>query len=386
MTPINSLKFYEGILRRVKENIKVFFPGLIISFFTFLFLFLCLELGLRVLKIQSDNFIKQDPVLGWVHMPDKEGYSISKEFKVKRRVNKDGFIGPDYNYDKDSDTYRVVIAGDSLTEAFQIKESDTFAALAERSVNNLDLDKKVEIMNMGIAGVGTKKEIYILENNGLKFDPDLLILAFFAGNDFYDNMTENINPEAKFTRWREFKNNIKLFFRNHSTAWRFILRQKSRNKLLNFLKKEKNLTTNLGGTPLLGATYIGNTNADPLFKEVYSDDVRKMIDMTQKLLLEFKKLAEREKKNHLVLILPSAAQVYLNGSEGFYPERINEVLKKYFESESIKYIDLLPDLKNQYKMRPEELLYFPIDGHPNENFHRIVAEKLADYLNELVTK
>ena len=88
----------------------------------------------------------------------------------------------------------------------------------------------------------------------------------------------------------------------------------------------------------------------------------------------------------MVLILPSAAQVYLNGNDGFYPERINEVLKKYFESESIKYIDLFPDLKNQYKMRPEELLYFPIDGHPNENFHRIVAGKLADYLNELVTK
>lgn len=357
----------------IKEKTKALFSGLAISMFTFLLLFFCLELGLRVLKIQSDNFIKQDPVLGWVHMPGKEGYSIGKEFKVKRRVNRDGFIGPDYNYAKDQETYRVVIAGDSLTEAFQIKESDTFAALAEGNVNHLNSGKKIEIMNMGIAGVGTKKEIYILENKGLKFDPDLLILAFFAGNDFYDNMTENINLEAQFTEWREFKNNVKLFFRNHSTAWRFILRQKSRNKFLNFLKKEKKLTAN------------DNTNTDSLLQEVYSDDAKKMIDTTQKLLLEFKKLAERKKKNHLVLILPSATQVYLNKSGSFYPEKVNEVLKKYFESEHINYIDLLSDLKNWHKMNPEELLYFPIDGHPNENFNRIAAEKLADYINKLIS-
>ena len=358
----------------IKEKIRALLGGLIISLFTFLLLFLCLELGLRVLKIQSDNFIKQDPVLGWVHAPNKEGYSISREFKVKRRINKDGFIGPDYSYAKDSEVYRVVIAGDSLTEAFQIKESDTFAALTERNVNNSDPSKKVEILNMGIAGVGTKKESYVLENKGLKFNPDMLILAFFVGNDFSDNMTENINTEGQFTEWREFKNNIKLFLRNHSVAWRFFLRQKSKNKLPRFFKKEKSLTTD------------DNINTAPLSQKAYSDYEKKMIDTTQKLLLEFKKLAEKEEKEHLVLILPSAAQVYLDESEGFYPEKINKTLKKYFELHRINYIDLLPDLKNRHKMNSEEPLYFPIDGHPNENFHRIVAEKLADYLNKLITQ
>lgn len=361
-------------MTQIKEKFKTLIPGVIVSVFSFLILFMLLELSLRVLKIQSDNFIKQDPVLGWTHLANKEGYSVSKEFRVKRRLNKDGFIGRDFSYIKKEDTYRIVIAGDSLTEGFQVNEADTYSALIESKINNAGLDKKVEVLNMGVAGYGTQKELYVIEKKGLKFDPDLLIMAFFIGNDFTDNVSENIDRKAKFTAFQEFENNIKLFLRNHSAAWRFILQQKSRNKFFNYFKNRNN------------STVQNSITIDPLSEREYSKETQKMINRSKELLLSFKKLADENKKDHLVLILPSAGQIYSKGDDNFYVEKINEVLKDYFQSQKIKYVDLLPEFKNYYKLKPKTPLYLPIDGHPSKNGHLVISERVVDYLKKLLNK
>jgi len=174
--------------------------------------------------------------------------------------------------------------------------------------------------------------------------------------------------------FQEFKNDVKLFVRNHSVAWRFILRQKSRNKLLNYFKNRNNSTVQKSGM------------IDPLSQKEYSKETQEMVNRSEGLLLSFKKLADENKKDHLVLILPSAGQIYSEGDDNFYVEKINEVLKDYFKSQKIKYIDLLPELKNYYKLKSEILLYLPIDGHLSENGHFVISEGVVDYLKKLLNK
>src|SRR3989344_9459388 len=110
-------------------NIKKILMGPTIACCTFVFLFILSEIVVRTLGTESDNLIMQDPVLGWVHVPNKKGYSRSKEFSVKVRINKDGFIGRDYDYEKPENTTRIVTIGDSLTEAFQVPESNSYSYL-----------------------------------------------------------------------------------------------------------------------------------------------------------------------------------------------------------------------------------------------------------------
>lgn len=377
-------------MMQIRERLKFLLPKIAISIFAFLFIFVVLEVTLRILKIQSDNFIMQDAVLGWTHIPDKTGYSISQEFKVKRRINKDGFIGRNYDYFKNPGIYRMVVAGDSMTEAFQMEESKTYSALIESKSADF-LGKKVEALNMGMAGIGTQKETYILETKGLKFDPDLLVMAFFVGNDFYDNTKEKVNLGAEFTEFRKLKNNIKLFFRSNSAVWRFILNKKSKNIFLKSINSKNN--------PAAAA----NTAVDPVFLEEYSTETQDMVQNTEELLLKFKNTADRAGKDNLVLILPSASQVYPHtitnevknrpkGDHSFGvgvnfdkkpdsdPEKINKILGDFFKVEKINYIDLLPDFKNSYKLNPDKPLYFPVDGHMNERAHSIVADKVLNYL------
>ena len=43
------------------------------------------------------------------------------------------------------------------------------------------------MINLGVGGFGTLQELLVLEQEGLRFDPDLVILAFYFGNDVANN-------------------------------------------------------------------------------------------------------------------------------------------------------------------------------------------------------
>ena len=48
-----------------------------------------------------------------------------------------------------------------------------------------------EVFNAGISGFSTAEELLFLENEGIKYKPDFVVLAFFA-NDYGDNYSRKI--------------------------------------------------------------------------------------------------------------------------------------------------------------------------------------------------
>ena len=275
-------------------NIKKILIGPIVASITFISLFVLSEIVVRILGTESDNLIMQDPVFGWIHVPNKHGYSRSKEFSVKVRINKDGFIGRDYSYAKPENTVRILTIGDSLTEAFQVFEEESYSQLLENILKSDFKNTNFEVLNMGIAGYGTQREYYVLKDKGLKFDPDIVVLGFFTGNDFSDNMSENIDPNASFSKYRELKNQVKLFARNHFSIWRFILKKKSKNKVLAYLLNKNN------------TDMVNGINGEKSSRV----DIKKQLDRTTALVKNIEKLADGNGVSLVVAILPSAGQVY----------------------------------------------------------------------------
>lgn len=352
-------------------NIKKFLSGLIVTGVTFIFLLALSEILIRALGTESDNLIMQDPVLGWVHIPNKKGYSRNKEFAVRIRTNKDGFIGRDYSYSKPENTIRILTIGDSLTEAFQVSEEDSYSRLLENNLKNNFKDTAFEVLNMGIAGYGTQREYYVFKNVGLKFKPEIAILGFFTGNDFSDNMDENIDPGASFSKYREIKNRIKLFVRNHSVAWRFILRKKSKNKVLAYL-----LDKNVRNT---------NNKPDNDNGKDSQPDTKKLLDRSSVLIKNIQELADDNDMSLIVAILPSSGQAY-NESKDKNTDELQRGLISFLEKERINYVDLLPYFKNWAKINPDEKGYYALDGHPNAYGHSIIAEGIGEYLSEFLRK
>ncbi len=50
-----------------------------------------------------------------------------------------------------------------------------------------DTPLKIEIIGLGVTGYNTAQEMLVLENRMWKYQPDLVILAFFHGNDLVEN-------------------------------------------------------------------------------------------------------------------------------------------------------------------------------------------------------
>lgn len=78
-----------------------------------------------------------------------------------------------------------MVLGDSHTQGFEVRQDYTYSAILSKYLNSHGV--KAEVYNMGIAGFSTAEELIFLENEGVKYDPDIVILGFFA-NDLEDNI------------------------------------------------------------------------------------------------------------------------------------------------------------------------------------------------------
>jgi hypothetical protein len=118
--------------------------------------------------------------------PNLEYWHTSVEGSWKFTTNKQGYRSNyDFSYDKPPGVVRVIALGDSHTQGFEVRQDYTFSAIVEKYLSNNGY--KAQVFNMGISGFGTAEELVLLENEGIKYKPDYIILGF-CPNDFDDSV------------------------------------------------------------------------------------------------------------------------------------------------------------------------------------------------------
>jgi len=113
-----------------------------------------------------------DPDLGYEPVPD----AVGEAFRGYVKINSAGFRDDEYSLDKPEGTYRIVALGDSITFGMKFPIEDRFT---ERLEEHLRADgRAAEVLNLGVAGYDTLQEVLFLEKTGVRFDPDLVVVAF----------------------------------------------------------------------------------------------------------------------------------------------------------------------------------------------------------------
>lgn len=137
------------------------------------------------LTAASDLFERQN-------LANRAGWKRSSEFETYVRINSHGLRGPEVPYEKPADTFRVLVVGDSFTFGAQVNEEQTFVSrlqgyLRDR-VHRAGMDQsKIETINGGVDGWSTINELAWLKAEGVRYDPDLVLLMFYTGNDPGEN-------------------------------------------------------------------------------------------------------------------------------------------------------------------------------------------------------
>jgi lysophospholipase L1-like esterase len=147
------------------------------------------EAGLRLSGRKSTGLLfTADPLLGWSLRPGAGAWETG-EGVAWSRINRHGYRDRERNVTKSPGTYRVAVLGDSLTEARQVAMGETFTSVAESELKRRSClpAHDVEVLNFGVAGFGTAQELLLLQERVWPFDPDMVVLQVYTGNDIFNN-------------------------------------------------------------------------------------------------------------------------------------------------------------------------------------------------------
>jgi hypothetical protein len=152
---------------------------------------------LRLFGIGSDQMLRPDPVLGVRFIESKRGLNQGTCFRATVGVNSQGWRGAEFSPRKPDGVYRIVLLGDSYMAGMQVNDDEVFAAVLERELNAPARTRRVEVVNIGVPSWGTDQEYLALREIALAYQPDLVVVAFYAQNDVSDNHPKFVADPAR---------------------------------------------------------------------------------------------------------------------------------------------------------------------------------------------
>lgn len=175
------------IRTRVSHALALIFAGVVAAL-------ILAEIALRTAGLGTECLYTYAPHRGWKLNPGAAQLQTD-EGRALVRINREGFRGPDVPYHKRPHTLRIVVLGDSFTEAQQVPFSDTFSQVIQRRLAARcplrtatgRIYKRVQVLDFGVDGYGTAQELMTWRRHAFRYQPDIVILALFAGNDIRNN-------------------------------------------------------------------------------------------------------------------------------------------------------------------------------------------------------
>lgn len=305
------------------------------------------------------------PRLPYELVPGTDAYAWGAHVSV----NSAGFRDDEYPESK-GDRYRVVVIGDSITFGNDLREDQRFTEMLEADLAERYPDIPVDVLNLGVGGFDTVMEVAFLEQIGLRYDPDLVVVAFCV-NDVSDN-----SPNARY---------IRSLRAVQSPAYRLRTLQLVRVALDRVLLRLEHAARNSDlEAQASNLEYVDSPINNELLDELESfarsqigpDESQPLVwyrsrARLSKVAFAFNWLGSLAKENGfevLVSIVP-----YLDSNPGFLP--VYEVVEKLAEEE---HFSVLRVEDRFIENDPAKLRIRAEDGiHPNVEGHRLIAESLA---------
>lgn len=154
------------------------------------------EILLRFLPLPGLEFENHtwDDLIGVGYYPySRQIYTNSRGDYVNRQINRWGYLDKDYEAKREENVFRIGIFGDSYVEARQVPSESTFVRIIEKKLRG----HNVETLGFGIMGIGTVHEYLLSRREMKRFDPDMVVYAFFE-NDPVDNLKTLLRSEPRY--------------------------------------------------------------------------------------------------------------------------------------------------------------------------------------------
>ena len=300
---------------------------------------------------ERDRFWKYDSLLGWSHEPGQEGIFETPQFRTVVRINEKGLRDRQRSYERQNDSERILVLGDSFAWGYGVEESERFSQLLEEELG-------VEVINAGISGYSTDQELLWYKNEGIKYETDLVVLVM-AGNDVGDNeqqLVSTIYHKPKFVIEEG-----QLILTNYpvpktSPQGKIVYSLSQRSALAFFLVQRYFDLLALYGKTKIDSDYVSSPVAS-------INAEREPFKLTIALIDEIRNIAESRQAKFMIV---TTDQWWNYPSEETYKDFVIALQGEGFV---VLDVELMPGFD------PDKML-IPDDGHWNQSGHAFVAEKI----------
>jgi hypothetical protein len=318
------------------------------------------------------------PVLGWTQPRGRSFDAEAGGRRFRTSFNRLGFRDDEHTLEKPAGVRRIVVIGDSYCEALQVPLETTFFRQLEARLNARG-NERWETINLGVGDFGTTQEWIALTQYGLRYHPDLVILAFLPLNDLCNNSIELyatcLSPNDRYRPY---------FVEGAGGALALTSAQPVRNFLRSHLYTYALVENALGHLWPPARTDVAQPqrlqallgDQDPFVTGPFSDEphaaplIRRAWHVTDRVVERIAEDAQAGGARLLTVVMPSETQI--SGHD--WPEDLP------IDSPERRLTALLqprglPVVATSAEFRRQRAAVLPfVDGHPSAAGHHLVAE------------
>ncbi len=350
--------------------------------------------------------------LGWTGKPNYQGILEGSVFRQELKFNSLGMYDTEHLPEKAPNTFRILMLGDSMTQAVQVNEAETAHQVLEDNLNKQSNANSVyfEVLSGAVANWGTNQQLIYYREQGRSFQPDLVLLMFYFGNDLQDNLPGNVLTIEGFNCYTPYfavcngnldatpltyAPGINDRQNNCSPVWRLLVNTIGRlyqnSRLYQQLEPLiiRNRPRQLFGrdypNPFM-ALYLPNDEVE--LEQAWPVSQATIVQLQQEVEANGAQFAvalvSPELVVELMLYSPAVQENFVENNPqfaGVQVDRPNQRLAKFLNQQNIPFIDLTIPMV-EYQVANGTPLYLIGDGHWTVEGNRVSADILAHWLNQ----
>lgn len=320
----------------------------------------------QVMEPHPRGFYIADDKIGFRPASHRSGIITTYEWSVKVRTNSLGLRERELDQ-LPHHSRRILALGDSFTFGAGVEEKAAYPRLIEASLRKSGLP--LVVVNSGVSGYGTVQQVRWLVRIIGSVKPDVVLVGFFVGNDFYDNLALNKYQVIDGYLTSTLDHGTRLYL-----TQKLGISPELKIKLRTHLHLYPLLMN--AWTNLLILTGKADTESQyEIYRTDLTENIRNAVDVTRDAFIQLKQISSRMAIPVGVVIIPDARVASIISKRRNYNfARPGNILLDLGNKLGIPVLDLTPLFTDR------EDLYYPADGHWTREGHQLAADSIASWL------
>jgi hypothetical protein len=290
-----------------------------------------------------------------------------------------------------------MILGDSFVEGFTVAEEDTLSEQLSILLNQQDNLPPIEVINAGTASYTTGNETLYFESEGLRFEPDVVLLVFYVGNDVFENIRfENVEWEQAEPLTEDDLVNVYPSNPNQPIESEGPFLVQLRHKLRRSSLLVRYAMESARRLPIV-ARIAGKVSGNFAASEHHThnphppEEIETAWTTTQRTIERLARICDQHDIALMVVVWPEEPEFdddMWERRQLAYPATKDHVQtlpssrgSALLDDLSIQYFSLLPVMQSAWQESDRRnALMFGIDGHPTPDGYAVAAEAIGEFI------